>query len=355
LLVPGLYYDERVGKEVVTHSMIKTFRRCPRQALYKYQERLKPKVVAKPLKRGTWMHYLLEEHHAGRDWRKKHAELSNKYNELFDEEKDFYGDLPTECLALMESYIWHYKADPWNVLETEFTVEADFPDGTLYRGKVDALIENAFGLWIVDHKTHAVLPDQTFRLLDAQSALYIWAARKMGIEVQGFIWNYLKTKAPAEPRLLKDGSRLSLKLGDTDWVTYTKTLNRLKEERGYKITRANVEFANRLKGDRYVPGEPQVSPFFRRDILEKDEGMLKRVAAEAYHTARRMARYPFTQRDIVERVVDRGCTFTCSYRDLCTAELMGGNTTYILGKTMKVGDPQDYYEDRAGEQRGTPE
>lgn len=349
----GIYFDERVGKDISTHSMLKTMLRCPNQAKYKYAQRLKPNILGKPLRRGTWMHYLLEEHHAGRDWRAKHAQLSNKFAELFDEEKDFYGDLPTECLLLMESYVWHYKADPWTVLETEYTVEAEFPDGVLYRGKVDALIENQHGMWLIDHKTHGQLPDHTFRLLDAQSALYLWAARKMGLPVQGFIWNYLKTKPPAKPTLLKDGSRLRARMGETDYVTYTKALKQLKEERGYRITRANVEFAAMLKGHRYVPGEPQLSPFFRRDILEKDDAMLKRVASAAYHTSKRMHSYPFHQEAIVERSVQNDCSKFCSYRDLCTTELIGGNTQFLRKHNYKVGDALDYYEDRAGEQKGT--
>lgn len=350
--MPGLYFDESVGKHVVTHSMIKTFRRCPRQTLYKQVERLKPRILSKPLKRGTWMHYLLEEHHAGRDWLKMHLALTAKYNEMFDEEKDAYGDLPTECRQLMESYIWHYKDDPWTVHETEFTVEAEFPDGTLYRGKVDALIENQFGLWIADHKTHGVIPDRDDRLLDAQSALYIWAALKMGIPVQGFIWNYLRTKAPSVPTLLKDGSRLSKRLGDTDWLTYTREIKRLKAERGYRVTRADVQMAERLKAHRYKPGEPQLSTFFQREPLEKDDAMLKQIASEAYHTAKRMAKYPFHQRPIVERNNDRSnCKYMCGYRDICTTELLGGNVG-ALRKNYVVGDPQDYYQDRAGELRG---
>ncbi len=352
----GLYFDESVGKTITTHSMIKTMRHCPQQADYKYARRLKPRKLSKPLKRGTWMHHLLEEHHAGRDWEAMHRKLSAKYNELFDEEKDFYGDLPNECRSLMESYLWHYKDDPWAVLETEFTVEAEFPDGTLYRGKVDALIENQFGLWIVDHKTHAKFPDQTFRLLDAQSALYLWAALKMKIPVQGFIWNYLKTKAPSTPTLIKDGSRLSRTLGDTDWLTYTRALKKMKEERGYKITAENVAFAKALKARRYVPGEPQLSEFFRRDILEKDNAMLRRVAMAAYHTSKRMHSYPFDKPDIVERNVDSGaCTYRCGYTDICTTELRGGNTQFMLKNGYTVGDPMDYYQDRAGEQRGATE
>ena len=36
--------------------------------------------------------------------------------------------------------------------EVEFVLETEFPDGTIYRGKIDLLIENHGGLWIVDHK-----------------------------------------------------------------------------------------------------------------------------------------------------------------------------------------------------------
>lgn len=350
--MPGLYFDESVGKYVVTHSMIKAFRGCPRQTLYKQVDRLKPRVIGQPLKRGTWMHLLLEEHHSGRDWRKVHAALCAQFAELMDEEKDYYGDLPRECERMMEAYVWHYKADPWKVHEVEYTLEAEFPDGTLYRGKVDAIVENQFGLWIADHKTHGNLPDHTFRLLDAQSALYLWAAYKMGIPVQGFIWNYIRTKAPSVPAMLKNGSRLSKRLGDTDYLTFTREVKRLQREEGYRIRRDDVEMQRRLRAQAYVPGEPQLSPFFRRDVLEKDDAMIKRVASEAYHTAKRMASYPFQQRDIVERNVTTTCSRFCGYRDLCTVELIGGNTRPLM-KNYKVGDPQDYYQDRAGELRGS--
>lgn len=350
----GVYYDPDVGKDITTHSMIKTMRQCPQQAKYKYFDRLKPRMASsKPLKRGTWMHSLLEEHHAGRDWQAMHRALCAKYQELFDEEKDFYGDLPKECEQLMKSYIWHYKDDPWTVHETEFTVEADFPDGRLYRGKVDALVENQHGLWIVDHKTHANLPTHKYRVLDAQSALYLWAARKSGIPVQGFIWNYLRTKGMSEPTLIKDGSRLSVKMGDTDYPTYTAAIKRLKAERGYSITRANIEYANMLKSRRYQPGEAQTSPFFRRDVLEKDNAMLKRVAMAAYHTSKRIHEYPFDKPDVVERNVGRSCEFMCSYGDLCTVELLGGNAQFLRKHNYKVGDALDYYQDRAGDQKGT--
>lgn len=346
----GLYIDDD-GRAIATHSMLKTFRRCPKQAEFKYVHRLKPRLIGGPLKRGSWVHALLEEHHNGGDWRELHKKFTHKFNQMFDEEKDFYGDMPTEIYRVMQSYEWHYKADPWKVLETEFTIETEFPDGTVYRGKVDALIENQFGLWLVDHKSHKTLPDHNFRLLDAQSALYLWAALRNGIKVNGFIWNYLRWKAPSVPPVvdLKSGHpRLSKSPCDTDYPTYLAAIKKYKEEvPGFRITQDYKDRLEYLKRLRYQPGMPQESTFFRRDVLEKQNSMLREVALENYHTAKRMNKY-YLEKVAVERVVERSCTFSCSFTDICTAELMGANIQPIIKQNYTIGDPNDYYQDRAG-------
>ena len=352
--MPGLYWDPKAnggeGAKISTHSMLKTFRRCPKQAEFKYVHRLKPKRLGSPLKRGTWVHSLLELYHSGGDWRAEHQRLSTQFAELFDEEKDYYGDMPTEILQIMRSYIWHYKNDPWEYIDTEFQLEAELPDGTIYRGKVDALIENQFGLWLVDHKTHKTLPDLSFRLLDAQSALYLWAARENDIPVQGFIWNYIRWKAPSTPKLLQSGARISDAACDTDYPTFVRALKKYKAEQAKFVIRPqDIDKAMRLREERYEFGKPQTSSFFRRDVLEKSDDMIERVLQGNYRTSQRMHEYDFSNPDQVERVVERGCTFSCSYIDLCTAELMGANTRPLIRQNYTVGDPNDYYNDREGE------
>lgn len=350
----GVYWDpsakEGQGARISTHSMLKTFRRCPKQAEFKYYHRLKPKRLGTPLKRGTWVHALLEAHGNGEDWRALHAKFTNEFNQLFDEEKDFYGDMPGEIYQIMLSYMWHYKNDPWKYIANEMTLEAELPDGTIYRGKVDALIENQFGLWLVDHKTHKTLPDSNFRLLDAQSALYLWAARENGINVQGFIWNYIKWKAPSVPKLLVKGDRISDAACDTDYPTFVKALKKYKEENPttFKIRPQDKEKAARLKGQQYEFGKIQTSDFFRRQVLEKSPSMIERVLKENFHTSMRMHDYDFSETDTVERVVDRGCSFSCSYVDICTTQLMGGNIRPLIKQNYIVGDPNDYYNDDRG-------
>lgn len=339
----GIYTDEETGRRISTHSMLKTFRRCPKQAEYKYIRRLKPKVAGKPLEQGKWMHKLQEVHYLGGDWKEEHARWCAKYSDLFDEEKEMLGDLPTECAHMMKSYLWHYQADEWKVLDVEFVLEVELPDGTIYRAKIDLLIEDQFGLWIVDHKWNKSLPNLEFRIIDSQSALYVWAAIKSGIPVLGHIWNYGRRKPPTVPDLLKDGSRLSRWWNiETDYITLKSAIKHYGlDPEPYKA------LLRQLKRQRYVPGEMQQSPFFRRNIIERSPEMLKQVAREAHHTSKRMHSYPFEKSEFVERVPDRSCSYMCSYTDICTMELFAGanaNLQPVL-KRFRVADPMDYYYD----------
>jgi hypothetical protein len=356
----GLYTDPTTGLDITTHSMVKTFRTCPKQADYKYAQRLKPKRQAGALKRGVWMHELLELKHSGRDWRARHAQLASKFNEMFDEEREFYGDLPNTIRKMMEAYEWHYAKDDWVVHETEVTLEAEMPDGRIGRGKVDAIVETHDGLYIGDHKTHGRIPSLTFRLLDAQNAFYIWLAWKMGIPVKGFIWNYVKWKLPSVPELVyKDtkNPRLSRSKGsgDTDFPTYTAALKEYKAQYPhFKITAEYVERQRYLRSIRYNPQNPVLtSPFFERRTLPGDLAMVKQVVRELLVTSTRMHDYSFAT-DHVERMPGRACDW-CDYKYLCQTELMGGDSTLIRRNMFKLGDPQEYYQDRPDDQPGMAE
>lgn len=349
LILPGqpLYPHPKTGQPILTNSMMGAFRRCIKQSEYKYVHRYKPKRLGSPLKRGKWVHELLEVDALGQDWKARHKKLSREFDKMFDEEKDFYGDMPSEINRIMKSYMWHYKHDPWKWHEVELELTAELPNGVLMRIKFDGLIENQFGLWLVDHKTHKTLPDLAYRQLDTQSPLYIWVARKNKIPVQGFIWNYLRWKAPTIPELVyvgKPNERLSKKAVDTDYPTYAKAL------KAYGLD--PTPYQDRLdyyKSLRYMPGEPQKSTFFRRDVIEKSPEMIERVVKEAMRTADRMNSYDWSDPESVERSVGRHCQFMCSYTDLCTNELLGNNLRPLLRQNYEVGDPMDYYHDKVGE------
>lgn len=349
IVLPGqpLYPHPETGQPILTNSMLGSFRRCIKQAEYKYVHRYKPKRLGSPLKRGTWVHELLEVHAKGGDWKAQHKKLSRQFNQMFDEEKDFYGDMPTEIGRIMKSYFWHYKNDPWKYHEVELELTAELPNGVLLRIKFDGLIENQFGLWLVDHKTHKTLPNLEYRMLDTQSPIYIWVARQNKIPVNGFIWNYLRWKAPTIPELVYKNTpnpRLTKKAWDTDYPT----LKRAIKEYGLDPD----DYRERLdyyKSLRYVFGEPQTSSFFRRDVFEKSPEMIDRVLKEAMRSAERMNNYDWSDPEAVERTVGRHCQFMCSYTDLCTNELLGNNLRPLLRQNYEVGDPMAYYHDRVGD------
>jgi hypothetical protein len=344
-----LYVDGR-KVSIVTNSMMNTFQRCPKQADFKYHRRLKPRLIGAPLKRGSWVHSLLEEIAKGGDWKALHEKLSAKFEQMFDEEKEFYGDMPREIKHLMRCYEWHYKHDPWKHLEAEFELEATLPNGQILRGKVDELIENQFGLWLVDHKTHKSLPGLAYRILDTQSPRYLWLAKKNKIKVKGFIWNYIRWKTPSTPKLVYQGTsreRLSIRSIETDYLTFRSALKRYKlPEEDYADQLA------RLRSMQYKPGEPQISPFFLRVVFEKQPDLLQRMLKGTQVAADRMDNYDFSDPDGVERVVGRHCDYMCSYTDLCAAELMGHNINALVKQNYHVGDPMDYYHDRAGDVQG---
>lgn len=326
----------------ITNSLIKTMLQCPRQAMYKHIDLLGPRLEKRqPLKRGSWFHELLEAYYKGESVNERHKQLTHEYSKLMDEEKEALGDLPKEMAILFKAYMWHYhKDDSWTIHEVEFKLEAELPNGMQFQGKSDMLIEDEFGLWVVDHKTHKVLPSIDFRLRDSQKTLYIWACRQNDIPVRGFIWNYIVPKSPAPIKFTKAGQPYK-RQGMTDYPTALKSIKAAgkdPDEYAYIL--------DPLLRMRYDPHSdiPQASPMFRRDVLEIDEGMIERSLKGYCHTAERFRDYNFEDRDAVERNPSRGCDW-CSYRSLCNAELMGTNVDNVRRQEFKKVDPFAYYEE----------
>lgn len=339
--------------------MMKTFRNCPKETFYKYVLRLQPKTLSKPLTRGKWFHDLLEHFLLGEDWRLVHKKWCGRYSKMFDEEKEKLGDLPTELEQLMLSYIWHYKLDEWEVIDTELLVEAPLPNGHLFRGKVDLLIRDGYGdLWAGDHKTHKRLPDWDFRMLDEQSTLYTWALRKNRVPVKGFFWNYITTEAISVPQLVKKGDRFYRRagsLGRTDYPTLVRTLRDIGALEGNKLTdvlnedeRARIRMdLKQLRDARFDPAStlPQTSPFFRRDYLVKTPDLIDRVIETTVRTSDEMHSYDFSTPSNVPRNITACKGFMCHYRSLVISDLVTGDSSNVQMREYTHGDPLAYYDD----------
>lgn len=309
-----------------SNSKLKAFQRCKKQYDYKFVQNLVPRHSSLPLKRGSWLHELLEAKYTTGDWRAKNDELAQEFNKLFEEERDAFGDLPNICAHIMRSYDYRWaeedKSLTWVEIETEFSV--DLPHGHKMVFKVDGIVEDEWGMWLAEHKSHKSFPDGEYRLGDVQTPKYVWGLQKLGYPITGVLWNYLLTIEPKKPKLLKDGSRLSNAKIRTDAITYLGAIREYGlDPRDYK------DVIIRLRDH---------ADFFRRERVSTPEIVGKQLVKESILVADEIERgYSVT------RSFDRSCGMFCAYVQPCVTELQGGDTAGMLKANFQEATKNDYY------------
>lgn len=272
----------------VSFSELRTWRTCRMLHHYKYRECLEPKTKPVALKRGAWIHELLETYYKGNDWREVHRALTDEFAMLMDEEREYYGDLPETAETLMALYEQAYPND--RTLEVEMEFEGFPLSQTVHlKGRIDLVLEDSRGVWVVEHKTVSRMPSEDDRIVNPQVALYIPVVeQQLGVKVNGVLWNYLITRIPK---------------------------------------RKQRELLHR----RYLPINKNVLSQLREEAT---------VAAVEIHNLTRPYRslHPMLCR-------------MCSYRSLCIGELMGLDAEFIKRNEYKERRKQDDHNDE-GEEGG---
>lgn len=311
---------------LITNSMVKTLNNCNREFYYKYGKQLVPKYTSLPLKKGTWLHELLEAKYNGTGWEKRLKQLTREFNRLFDEEKEMYGDLPRICANIMRSYDYHWREEDsgLTVIATEEVVQVPLPHGHTYEFKFDAIVEDDYGVWLMEHKSHRKIPDADYRFLDMQTAKYVWGLNELGTygNIMGVLWNYIRTKEPTKPKMTKMG-RLSRAKIDTDVLTF---YNALVE---YDLDPHDFrDVLSRLKHHQ---------TFFRRERQPKPPRVIETLVKETVVVADEIEKGVIPIRSIA-----RHCDF-CSYKDLCITQLYGGDAKSVVKLNYRKGTKADYY------------
>lgn len=308
----------------ITNSMVKAYNRCHRQYWYKFVKKIVPKQNALPLKRGSWLHSLLEAKYETGDWHKEQAKLAKEFNGMFEEEREYYGDLPSICEHIMESYDYRWREEDatFDVIETEFEFEVEAPHGHIIGGQADAIVEDQWGMWLMEHKSHKSLPDADYRFLDMQTARYVWALQKLGYPLTGVLWNYIVTVEPKRPKLTQKGV-LSKAKCRTDLFTFVETIQSYGlDPRDYKNDILRLKRHN---------------DFFRRERVPKPKLVVDTLVKEAVVVADEIERGV-----IPVRSIDRSCNW-CSYLDLCVTSLYGGDTKSIVKAKYEKATKATYY------------
>jgi PD-(D/E)XK nuclease superfamily len=371
-------------------SRTKQFRRCQKQYSFRYDYaeyypelagkgtnlEMVPKVHKLPLYRGTWMHALQETlHHQwagatpfdltlgeGRNsitsevstWQDTQELLTDAFDQLFDEEKEDLGELPSECERLFKSYLrfWKEDRDKYEVASLpngdpaiELIIQAPLKKfGVVgnFKGKIDLVVldDEYDGFWIWDGKWVKSIPAPDERMMSPQALLYVWGLREQyDIRVRGFVYNYARTKPPTIPRVLKRpaGMLSTASKMDTDYFTY---LSAIKENHGDKWKKYLPYYKPKL-GE--LKGREAM--WFDRARIPVEDDRILRGVREYLATVTDIRRRE-TRRDYVPRTYSNSCKWWCEYHNLCTAEFQGHEIEPLIKSSMQfVGERYTQAED----------
>lgn len=316
----------------VTHSEGKTYSNCGQEHHYKYTLGLLPKKQKRPLKLGNWLHYCIENYYQEMSWRGALKDLiRTEWDGLFEEERELLGNLPEDTERIMEAYEYYYRTDSWEPVfppELKFEVPIETKNYILvFQGRIDLVVKDKTGaIWCVDNKSTKNIPSaDTFRSMDPQLTIYPWALEKQyGIKAAGTIYNYMRTKAPTKPRLLKNGMLSRNKRIITDERTFLKTL----EE--YELD--PLDYPQQLAKARH----DNAHFFFRARVPRSTKATIQTVRELALKAVMWTTNPP-------TRNVTYRCD-QCFYVDLCQTQLYGLDDSEILSRQFSVGDPLAYLE-----------
>jgi len=301
-----------------SQSKVKTWRRCQKSYEYKYIQGLVRKAAPIALLRGTTLHAMLEAQIKGTDWRVPLEEYRKVFGTLWGEEAEGYPT-PEELESTIIRYNRHWANDGLDYGgRAEITLEAEF-EGMKFKGIIDALPDDQHGRrWLDDHKTHKVLPDEHTRFSDIQTVLYYWGMRENGEHVDGILWDYLRTKPPTAPEVLKNGTLSKRKNIDCDADTYLATIQ-----------------ANGLDPADYADmlALTAKNTFFKRVYLPKPaEELIESVVGDFFGTAREIIQHPGKH---FCRNLTRDCK-SCTYYQICSAEVRGIDSSFTRKQMFTV-------------------
>lgn len=334
--------DYKVGQ-----SKARAFRSCRQAYNYKYEQRLIRKRTKRPFVFGKIVHRMIEADAQGEDPSAVLDQIEIDDLPIFAAEKEMYGDIVTDIGVIMADYFDYHKdglrfvpvkdeTGEYRYAEHEFSVpleelvpKADRARvrGIVFEGQVDGLGKTPNGLrWLVENKTFDRLPSDDERWRNVQSVVYVKVARhlKWMPKVDGTCWNYVMSKAPSVPQLLKDGSRLSVQKITTlpSVVRATLQVHGLTEE-------SHEELLLRAEQSRHE--------YFQRVYTPLNRTVGDNIFNGFVDTAVEMR----DSRNRCDKNIGRHCGW-CDYEPLCRTELTGGDVEFAKEAEFALDDPEGY-------------
>lgn len=307
----------------LSYSGVRDWKRCRKLYYYRRILNLRRKRTTVSMRKGSVIHELVETYLTGNDLVDVLDRLHSEFAHMFEEEREYYGDIPAEAERIINSYVEQYPLDPEMTIE----VELEFQDIPISRdvalnGRIDWVFEDDRGVWVCDHKTTGrSIPTDTFRLWDLQTAIYTRVVREMGYEPRGIVFNYIKTKPPTVPKILKAGGMSKRKI-----ITDERTILKVIEENGLDPSEYEEMLATARKTE-----------FFSRKFLPKPDMLVDNLMVEIDQIGKEIQ-----TTDAFYRSPGRECE-TCEFFPVCMAELSGLDSEFLV-------ETEYYKRKRGGEE-----
>jgi hypothetical protein len=282
------------------------------------------------------IHEALERHFNGDDAMDYFDELASdvKAMKLFAQERDEYGDILSDTQDIITDYLAHWDDDDLRPVRkggrgAEHTFEIELMPSVIFNGKIDLIGKTKNKLrWLVEHKTYSRKPNDDDRWRNLQSVTYFRANDILGWPaLDGCLWDYVKSKAPAVPGILKDGT-LSTKKIDT----LPSTVERVIEEHDGELGKVDALRSMALKNR---------SEYFQRIHTPVNREVADLVFADFEATVREMVD---NHGHVSDMNIDKHCSW-CDYEPLCRAKLQGLDVEYVKEREYVDGTKNKKDED----------
>lgn len=306
----------------VSQSRINSWNRCKYQHHLRYIEKLARRRVRRPFQFGRIIHDMLEADVNGLDPFEKLDEIAKDNKKLFAAEREMYGEIVDDAGLIMEAYFEYYKKDELKFLKkngqrAEHWFEIELTNDILWNGKIDAAVEAPDDLrYLLENKTFSKQPNDDHRWRNFQSVTYLRAIDLLGWwrkkPFVGTLWNYIKSKPPTKPQLLKNGEAFSIKSIDTLPNVVLEAIEEAglkKKDNAELIQRAQDNLPNYFKRIRTPVNRDTVDNIFQEFVdsavdIRDNHDKLKR------------------------KTLGQHCDY-CDYEPICRAELTGSDVDYV--------------------------
>ena len=308
----------------VSQSKVKTYRKCHMAYYNKYIRQLRKKRKSRPLQFGTMIHEALERHFNGDEASEYFDDLRAdvKAMKLFAQEREEYGDILEDAEDIITDYLEYWDDDDLRPIRiakrgAEHKFEIEIMPDVIFNGKIDLIGKTKNKLrWLVEHKTYTRRPSDDDRWRNLQAVVYFRANDILGWKpLDGCLWDYVKSKPPAIPGVLNDGT-LSTKKIDT----LPSKIARVIEEHdgpGQKIQPIMTMAEN---------NRPQ---YFQRIHTPVNRAVADMVFDDFEHTVREMVEAEDKKKNHWPMNIDKHCSW-CDYEPICRARLQGLDVDYII-------------------------